>query len=64
MIIVDIPNILNASKILFESGYLSKLAVRRLARDCQLLVNKAGEFGDSEAQKAVKDFSHWLFERI
>ena len=61
---IDMPVFLRHCEVLFESGYMSKVAVRRLARNIQVELDKQGGKASKEALEAVKDFSYWIHERI
>ena len=59
----NIPTLLESSKILFEYGYMSKMAIKRLARDCKVELDKCGDSASQEALEAVREFSYWIHER-
>ena len=61
---IDIPTFLRHCEVLFESGYMSKMAIRRLARNIQVELDKQGDKVNKEALKAVKEFSYWVSERL
>ncbi|MCM8529662.1 MAG: hypothetical protein NE330_00755 [Lentisphaeraceae bacterium] len=61
---IDIPTLLRNAKILYESGYMFKMAIKRLARDCKVELDKYGDSVSQEAVKAVKEFSYWIHERV
>lgn len=65
MEIIDIPNLLHFSKILIDKGYLPKIQARRMVRNYKVdLDNIGGGLGFEKAEEAIKEFSHWLHERV